>query len=126
MKIYSPPPFMGGGPNYEGSISNSFCDIMIKSLDHNPSLSSSWQPSWKSWQCIFVHILSFIHWIFMKIGIVINFAVTNPKIILRSFSKQKNMLKFWKNVFWNSIHLPTAQIISISHSCPSLTKPILC
>ena len=79
------------------------------------------------WLCIFIHILSLVHWIFRKLGTFINLGVPNPKITLKSFSKQK-VLKFWKKTFFPKIPYiyPTAHIISISHSCPSLTKPILC
>ena len=53
-----------------------------------------------------------------------NFGVRNPKITLKSFSKQKKVLKFFFPKI-PYIYL-TAHIISISHSCPTLTKPILC
>ena len=78
---------------FQASISNIFWDIVIKSLDHNPSLSPSW---WGSWKLMVVH-----------------FGVRNPKITVKSFSKQMKVLKFWKKNFpWNSIHLPSGSYVN--------------
>ena len=91
---------------FQASISNSFWDIAIKSLDHSPSLSSSQQPSWK-FAVVHCSHFEFGSLNLYEIGAFINFGVRNPKIALKSFTKQKKVLKFWKKNFfsWNSMYL---------------------
>ena len=51
----------------------------------------------------------------MKIGTVIKFGMRNPKITLKSFSKQKTVLIFWENIFFpeNQYIYPLAQPYNI-------------
>ena len=52
----------------------------------------------------------------MKIGTFIKFGVRNPKITLKSFSKQKKVLKLWKKKLFLEIPYiyPTAHIFYIN------------